>query len=87
MFREAGQLAVRRLLVPLLFVTVVVIITVPVKPSEVAGRPDAVRRAPPEPPGVIVTLVTLVAKLTPVTWIVRVPELTNESELGVSLAW
>lgn len=40
---DDGQLAVSRLVVPLLLVTVVVRVTVPVKPSVVAGSPDAVK--------------------------------------------
>jgi hypothetical protein len=42
MLREAGQFAIRRVLAPLLLVTVVVRVTVPVNPRVVAGRPDAV---------------------------------------------
>jgi hypothetical protein len=66
--RDAEQLTVRRSVAPLLFVTVVVIDTVPVKPSEVAGRPDAVSVSERVSPGLLVIVeLGLVARLTPVT--------------------
>jgi len=67
MERVEGHDTARRLVCPVLFVTVVDIATLPAKPEDEAGRPAAVTETKPNPPEEMVKLVALVARLTPAT--------------------
>ena len=67
MERVEGHDTARRLVGPVLFVTVVDIAAVPVKPDDEAGRPDAVTETKPDPPEEMVMLVVFVVRLTPAT--------------------
>lgn len=65
--RVEGHETARRLVGPVLLVTDVNIVTVPLRPDDEAGRPATVTETWPDPPEEIVTLVVFVVILTPAT--------------------